>query len=73
MLMRSIVGFLGLWQNCGKACRRRKGCASPGVACFDLNREQIAEQLEAFAAWPRLDGPRDPEAENGPVGESLLD
>ncbi len=73
MMMRSIVGFLGLWENCRKACRRRKGCASPDVACFDPNREQIAAQLEALAAWPRLDGPRDREAENGLVGASLLD
>jgi hypothetical protein len=72
MLMRSIIGFLGAWAHCRKACRRHKRCASPAVACFDANIETIREQLEALAAWPRLDGPRDPAALNERV-DKLFD
>jgi hypothetical protein len=70
-IMRSIIGFLGTWQHCCAACRRHKRCASPAVACFDVNLETIRETLENLAEWPRLDGPRQPDEANGPVGDLL--
>jgi hypothetical protein len=69
MLMRHIIDFMGSWKECRPACRRAKGCASPTVVCFDLNRDAIREHLEAMAAWRRLEGPREPEEENAPVTE----
>jgi hypothetical protein len=71
-LMRAIVGFLGGWAECSKACRRARRCASPSVGCFDANLDAIRAQLEALADWPRLEGPRDP-AELGRPVEFLLD
>lgn len=68
MIMRAIVGFLGAWQQCGARCRRHKRCASPAVECFDRNIDEIRPTLEALARWRRLDGPRDPGEEAGPVG-----
>ena len=73
MVMRSIVRFLGAWENCNPACRRHKRCASRAVACFDLNREGIRASLEALAEWRRLDGPRSPEEGAAPVGNVLID
>jgi hypothetical protein len=71
MMMRSIVGFLGSWQYCERACKRQRGCANPNVACFDRNRERIRDYLERLADWPRLDGPREPDVAAGPIGDIL--
>ena len=71
MIMRSIVGFLGRWQYCSRACKRQRGCADPNVECFDRNREVIRDYLERLADWPRLDGPRNPDAAAGPIGDIL--
>jgi hypothetical protein len=68
-IMRSVVDLFGIWETCHKACRRRKACASPTIACFDVNCETLREQLEALAAWPRLDGPREESDLGQPVGE----
>jgi hypothetical protein len=68
-LMRAVIGFLGGWATCTKACRRARRCASPSVACFDENLESIRDQLEELAAWPRLDGPREPADLARPVVE----
>lgn len=67
-LMRCIIGFLGTWRGCFRACRRMKGCADPTCACFDLNRENIQEMLTEIAEWPRLDGPREEDVASGPPG-----
>ena len=66
-IMRSIVGFLGLWADCRATCRRHKRCASPTVECFDRSIDEICTTLEALAVWRRLDGPRDPEEDAEPV------
>jgi hypothetical protein len=67
MVMRAIIGFLGTWSRCGKACRRKKGCASPTVECFDPNIALIRADLDALAAWRRLDGPRPPAERDRPA------
>jgi hypothetical protein len=60
-LMRKIVNLIGSWDKCTRACRRKRGCASPTVHCFDDNIETIQEVLTDMAHWRRLEGPRDPE------------
>jgi hypothetical protein len=60
-LMRSIVNLIGCWDRCYRACRRKRGCASPTVGCFDDNIEMIQEVLTDMANWRRLEGLRDTE------------
>ena len=60
-LMRWIVNFIGCWDGCSRACRRKRGCASLTVKCFDPNIAMIQEVLTDMANWRRLEGPRDPE------------
>jgi hypothetical protein len=69
ILMRRIIGFLGVWEQCGGACRRRKACTSPTCACFDVNSETIRAMLTEVVEWPRLDGPREDHVAEGPPGE----
>jgi hypothetical protein len=73
MLMRSIVDLVGAFRTCTPACRRHKRCASPTVACFDVNSETLRDILEALATWRRFEGPRSPDEEAAPVGEHLID
>ena len=67
-LMRTIIVFLGTWQQCNRACRRMRACASPTCACFDLNRDNIHAMLTEIVEWPRFEGPReDWDAARAPV------
>ena len=74
MAMRDIVNFFGVWGWCHRKCRRRKGCASPTVMCFDYNIATARKMLGEMANWRRLDGPRDPDDLLQPVKpEDLFD
>ena len=59
LLMRKLMDFVDVWHDCDRACRRRKGCASPTVECFDDNTERVRLIFGKAADWRRLDGPRD--------------
>jgi len=55
---REIVDRFGTWESCGRwACWRAKACRSPGVACFDEQREIVEDLIvdEAYANY-RLAG-----------------
>ncbi len=71
-LMRTIVDFCVIWHDCHRACRRRKGCASPTVRCFDYNIERVRTYTQRLADWPRIDGPRELDELVEPV-DDLLD
>jgi hypothetical protein len=69
ILMRKIVDMFETWRWCYRPCRRRKGCASATVRCFDHNIETAGNILERLANWRRLDGPRELDELVEPVGE----
>ena len=68
-IMRAIMDMAGMWRGCYRACRRKKGCASPGVKCFDHNIERVRDFTRDLADWPRLDGPRELDELVEPVTE----
>ena len=71
-IMRLIARTMGFPETCHRAaCRRKRSCASPTVACFDENIEVVREFAEGLADWARLDGPRDPAEFDRPVTKLL--
>ena len=59
LMMRAIMDMNFVWMGCYRACRRKKGCASPDVGCFDHNIERVRDFTFRLAHWRRLDGPRE--------------
>lgn len=69
-IMRLIARTMGFPETCRRAaCRRKRSCASPTVACFDENIEAVRDFAHGLADWARLDGPRGPEELDRPVTE----
>lgn len=71
-IMRLIARTMGFPETCHRAaCRRKRSCASPTVACFDENIDAVRNFADGLAGWTRLDGPRPPEDLDQPITELL--
>jgi hypothetical protein len=50
-LARKLMLIVSDWRSCPKrACKRRRGCAAPGLDCHTPEREVTPEQEEAAMA-----------------------
>ena len=70
MMMRSIVGFIGSC-NIASVPASASAAAPTPMSVLRRNRDRIRDYLERLADWPRLDGPRDPDAAAGSIGDIL--